>query len=28
VDRNRYNVYYEFMGGNLVPQIWVFPIVQ
>ena len=26
IDRNRYNVYYEYMGGNLIPQIWVFPI--
>jgi hypothetical protein len=28
IDRTRYNVYYEFMGGNLIPQIWVLPIVQ
>jgi hypothetical protein len=28
VDRSRYNVHYEFMGGNLIPQIWVFPIAQ
>jgi hypothetical protein len=28
VDRSRYNVYYEYMGGNLIPQIWVFPIGQ
>ena len=24
IDRNRYNVHYEFMGDNLIPQIWVF----
>ncbi|MDR0425201.1 MAG: hypothetical protein LBH39_07135 [Clostridiales Family XIII bacterium] len=28
IDRSRYNVHYEFVGGNLIPQIWVFPIVQ
>ena len=28
VDRNRYIVHYEYMGGNLIPQIWVFPIVM
>jgi hypothetical protein len=26
IDRNRYIVHYEPMGGNLIPQIWVFPI--
>ena len=28
IDRSRYNVFYEYMGGNLIPQIWVFPILQ
>ena len=28
VDRRRYNVHYEYMGGNLIPQIWVFPIAM
>ena len=28
IDRRRYNVHYEYMGGNLIPQIWVFTITK
>ena len=28
IDRSRYNAYYEYMGGNLIPQIWIVPVKQ
>ena len=28
IDRSRYIVHYECPGGNLIPQIWVFPLAN